>query len=123
MDFRLKSSALVACLAFGAAAAANAAEPGWYFVAFGGESTASGLSESQSEDNLTALFQSAGLDVVGATSNIDDSDTAYGIAGGYQLNDHIALELASLALGALPNTATVTMTDGTAQDAAGLAHE
>ena len=37
MDFnKLRSGALLICLAFGAAATAEAAEPGWYFVAFRG---------------------------------------------------------------------------------------
>jgi len=116
MDFnKLRSGALLICLAFGAVATAEAAEPGWYFVAFGGETSASGLSESQSEENLVRLFQSGGLDVVDATSNIDDSDTAYGLTGGYQFNDHIAFEFAYVDLGSFNNQATVTLTDGTNQ--------
>ena len=115
MNRKLYSSALLVCLAMSAAAAAEAAEPGWYFVAFGGESSASGLSESQSEENIAAIFASVGLDVVDVASNIDDSDTAYGVAGGYQLNDHIALEFAYIDLGAFNNQAAVTVTDGTNQ--------
>jgi len=113
MDLKLKSGALLVCLGLGASMAAQASEPGWYFVAFGGESTASGLSESQSEDNIAAIFGNVGLDVVDVTSKIDDSDTAYGIAGGYQLNDHFAFEFAYVDLGAFNNQATVTLTDGT----------
>src|SRR5262245_30547592 len=115
MEFRVKSGALLLCLGLGAAGSVQAAEPGWYFVAFGGESSASGLSEGQSEANITDFLENAGLDVVAIDSNIDDSDTAFGIAGGYQLNDHFAFEFAYLDLGAFTNRSSVTVTDGTTQ--------
>lgn len=116
MDYRLRSEVLLLCLAFGAATTAEAGEPGWYFVGFGGEASASGLSERQSEDKLAAIFESAGRDVVSADSNIDDSDTAYGLAGGYQLNEHFAVEFAFVELGSFTNQAAVTVTDGTTQE-------
>ena len=115
MAFKLGSSALVIGLTSGAATPAEAAEPGWYYLGFAGESSASGLSESQSEDNLVRFFQSGGLDVVDVTSNIDDSDTAYGLAGGYQFNDYIAVEFAYVDVGSFNNRATVTAMDGTTQ--------
>lgn len=120
MDYRMKSGALLLSLALGTAATAEAGEPGWYFVGFGGESSASGLSERQSEANIADIFQSVGLDVVDASSNIDDSDTAFGLAGGYQLNDHFGFELAYVDLGSFDNRATVTVTDGTTQEDAEL---
>jgi OOP family OmpA-OmpF porin len=122
VDFKLKSGALLLFLGFGAAAA-DAGEPGWYFVGFAGEATASGLSESQSEDNIAAIFQSVGLDVVSADSNIDDSDTSYGLAGGYQLNDHLAFEFSYVDLGSFNNHAAVTLTDGSTESDADLVLE
>jgi OOP family OmpA-OmpF porin len=112
MNLKMQSSALVLCLSFGLVAAAQAAEPGWYLVGFGGESSASGLSQGQVDGNLEAIFASVGLDVVDATSTLDDSDTGFGLAGGYQLNDHFAFEFAYVDLGSIGYQATGTVTDG-----------
>ena len=89
------------CLGFGLVASAQAAEPGWYGVGFGGESSASGLSQGQVDDNLVSIFNSVGLDVVDFTSTLDDSDTGFGLTGGYQLNDHFAIEFAYVDLGSI----------------------
>jgi OOP family OmpA-OmpF porin len=104
-------------LALGLALAnsAQAAEPGWYFVGFGGEASASGLSLNQSEDRLAALFDAVELDVVDATSTIDDSDTGFGLLGGYQINDHFAFEIAYVDLGSVGSRHAVTVTDGASQ--------
>ncbi len=106
------TNALLLCLGFLPFATAEAAEPGWYFVGFGGESSASGLSVSEAEDRLAALFDSAGLDVVDSTTTIDDSDTGFGLAGGYQVNDHFALEVTYVDLGSVGSRHAVTATDG-----------
>ena len=111
MNARNHSSALLLCLALGWAASAQAAEPGWYVVGFGGETSAS-ISQGQADDNLVAIFESAGLGVADISSTLDDSDTGFGLAGGYQHNDHFALEFAYVDLGSVGYRATATISDG-----------
>ena len=74
-------------------------EPGWYLFAFGGESSAAGASENQATESLVAFFEANWVDVLDSTADIDDSDTGLGIGGGYQVNDHFALEFAYVDLG------------------------
>jgi OOP family OmpA-OmpF porin len=112
MNLKVRLSLLLVCLGFGLAASAHAGEPGWYLVGFGGESSASGASQNQMDENLVPIFESAGLDIVSLTSTIDDSDTGFGFAGGYQLNRHFAMEFAYVDLGSLDYQATATVTDG-----------
>jgi len=112
MNLRMRSSALLLCLNFGLVAAAQAAEPGWYLIGFGGESSASGLSQGQVDDNLVAIFGSVGLDVLDASSTLDDTDTGFGFAGGYQFNDHFAIEFAYVDLGSIGYRASGTVSDG-----------
>jgi OOP family OmpA-OmpF porin len=112
MNFKMRSSALVVCLNFVLAASAQAAEPGWYVLGFGGESSASGLSQDQVDGNLEAIFTSVGLEIVDATATLDDTDTGFGISGGYQLNDHFAFEFGYVDLGSIGYRAEGTVTDG-----------
>lgn len=112
MNLRSRSSALLLSLALGWAASAQAAEPGWYVLGFGGQTSAS-ISQGEADENLVAIFESAGLDVVDLTSSLDDSDTGFGLAGGYQLNDHFAFEFAYVDLGSVGYQALATVTDGT----------
>jgi OmpA-OmpF porin, OOP family len=112
MNLRMRSSALLLCLGFGLVATAQAAELGWYVVGYGGESSASGASQGEADDNLVAIFGSVGLDVVDLTSTLDDSDTGFGLAGGYQHNDHFAMEVAYVDLGSVDYRASVTVSDG-----------
>lgn len=118
MRSRMRSTVLLLCLNVGLVAAAQAAEPGWYLVGFGGESSASGLSQGQVDDNLAAIFGSVGLEVVDASSTLDDSDTGFGLAGGYQVNDHFAFEFSYVDLGSIGYRGTGTVTDGVDQVAA-----
>ena len=118
MNPRMRTSALLLSLNFGLVAAAQAAEPGWYLTGFGGESSASGLSQGQVDGNLAAIFNSVGLGVVDASSTLDDSDTGFGIGGGYQLNDHFAVEFGYVDLGSIDYRAAGTVTDGVDQFAA-----
>jgi OOP family OmpA-OmpF porin len=115
MNLKLRSRGLLLCLGLGLTASAQAAEPGWYIVGFGGESSASGSSQDQMDANLVDIFERAGQDVVSLTSSIDDSDTGIGLAGGYQLNDHFAMEFAYVDLGSVDYRATATVTDGVDQ--------
>jgi OOP family OmpA-OmpF porin len=108
----MRPRAVLLCLGFGLAASAQAAEPGWYLVGFGGESAASGVSQSGMDENLIVLFELSGLEVANLDSTLDDSDTGFGLAGGYQLNDHFALEFAYVDLGSIDYRATATATDG-----------
>jgi OOP family OmpA-OmpF porin len=111
MNPRNRSRALLLCLALGWAASTQAAEPGWYVLGFGGQSSAS-ISEGRTDEGLVEIFESVGLDVVDLTSSIDDSDTAFGLAGGYQLNDHFAFEFTYVELGSVEYQASATITDG-----------
>lgn len=108
----MRSSALLLSLGIGLVASAQAAELGWYGVGFGGESSASGISQSQMDESLLATFESVGLDVLAATSTLDDSDTGFGLAGGYQLNDHFAVEFAYVDLGSVDYRSSATLSDG-----------
>lgn len=112
MNLRMRPSALLLCLGIGLVDSAQAAELGWYGVGFGGETSASGASQSQMDQNLVAIFESGGLDVVDVTSTLDDSDTGFGLAGGYQLNDHFAVEFAYVDLGSVDYRASATVSDG-----------
>ncbi len=113
MNINLRAAMLAAGLGLGAAVPAQAGEPGWYFVGFAGTTSAQGLSLRQSDENLNAIFERVGLDVVALDSSLDDTDTGFGVAGGYQLNEHFALEFAYLTLGSTNYRATATVTDGT----------
>lgn len=115
MRSRMRATALLLCWNLGVVTAAQAAEPGWYLVGFGGESSASGLSQGQVDDNLAAIFGSVGLEIVDASSTLDDSDTGFGLAGGYQMNDHFAFEFGYVDLGTISYRATGTVTDGVDQ--------
>jgi OOP family OmpA-OmpF porin len=112
MHLKIRTGALLLGLAFGCVAPAQSMEPGWYFVGFGGEASASGLSQEQTDANVLAIFDSIGLDAVINSSTIDDSDTAYGVAGGYQHNANFAVEFAYVDLGSLEYNAFTTVTDG-----------
>lgn len=118
MQSRMRTVASLLIVNFGLVTAAQAAEPGWYLVGFGGESSASGLSQAQVDDNLAAIFGSVGLEVLDASSTLDDSDTGFGIVGGYQVNDHFAVEFGYVDLGSIGYRATGTVTDGVDQVAA-----
>lgn len=115
MKLKMRSSVLALCLNFGLVAAAQAAEPGWYVLGFAGESSASGLSQGQVDDNLAAIFASVDLDLLAVDSTLDDADTGFGIGGGYQLNDHFAVEFGYVDLGSLSYRGTGTVTDGVEQ--------
>lgn len=118
MNPRMLSSALLTCLSLGMATSAQAAEPGWYLIGYGGEASASGLSQGQVDRNLEAIFASVGLEIVDATSTLDDTDTGFGIGGGYQVNDHFAFEFGYVDLGSISYRAAGTVTDGVDQLAA-----
>lgn len=113
MKHTKQSSALFLCLAFAGTVPAQAAEEGWYVVAFGGQSSTSGLSVAQADENLFDLLESVGLEITDFDSRLDDSDTGLGLAGGYQFNDHFAVEFAYVDIGSVDYRATGTVTDGT----------
>jgi OOP family OmpA-OmpF porin len=104
-------AAMSLCLAVLFASSAAAAEPGWYLLGFGGEASASGLSENEATQNLVDLFAGNGLEVLDSTADIDDSDTAFGLGGGYQLNDNFALEFAYVDLGSANYSFAATIED------------
>jgi OmpA-OmpF porin, OOP family len=123
MSLKMRSSALLLCLGFGFVASAQAGEPGWYILGFGGQSNASGASLGRFDQNLVDIFESADQDVLDLTSSLDDSDTAFGLGGGYQLNDHFAVEFVYVDLGSVGYQATATVTDGVDQAVADVSLE
>jgi OOP family OmpA-OmpF porin len=112
------SAVLCANLAF--AGTASAADDGWYIIGFGGEAGAQNINQGELDQNVIDVFGSVGLSIVEATSNLDDSDTAFGLAGGYQVNRNFAAELAYVDLGDISYSATGTVTDGFSNFDAGL---
>ncbi len=115
MKHTMRSIAPFLCLALAWALPAQAAENGWYLVGFGGQSSASGVSPAQVDQNVEDIFEFAGLEIVSLTSEVDDSDTGFGFGGGYRFSDHFAVEAAYVDLGAVDYRADVTVTDGTDQ--------
>lgn len=117
----MRISATVGALALvagaGIAGPAAAAEDGWYVVGFGGQASTQNVERTELDQNLLDLFGSVGLDIVDATSNLDDSDTGFGLSVGYQANDNFAVELGYVDLGEISYTATGTVTDGFADHA------
>ncbi len=112
MNTKLVSCALLVGLGLGSAAA-QAAEEGWYVLAFAGQTSASGMTIAQSDDKLTSIFARVGLDTVSIDSSLDDSDTGFGLAGGLQFNDYFAMEFAYVDLGEFSYRADAVVTDDT----------
>lgn len=108
--------ALCAGLVFGGVA--EAAEDGWYLVGFGGEASTQNVSQGELDQNLIDFFGAGGLTVVDAVSNLDDSDTGFGLGAGYQVNEHFATELVYVDLGEVSYDVEGTVTDGVTDSAA-----
>jgi OOP family OmpA-OmpF porin len=108
------------CATLGVVGTASAAEEGWYVVGFAGEASAQNINQGELDQNVIDVFASVGLDVVDATSSLDDSDTGFGLAGGYQVNPWFAAELAYVDLGDISYEANGTVTDGIDDFDAGL---
>ncbi|HEU5468480.1 MAG TPA: outer membrane beta-barrel protein [Steroidobacteraceae bacterium] len=100
------------CASLGFSGNASAADEGWYIVGFAGESSVNNVQQGELDQNLIDAFGTVGLTVVDATSDLDDSDTGFGIAGGYQVNPWFAAELAYVDLGDIAYDASGTVTDG-----------
>jgi OmpA-OmpF porin, OOP family len=108
------------CASLGFAATASAADEGWYIVGFAGEAGAQNINQGDLDQNVSDVFGSVGLTIVDATSTLDDSDTGFGLAGGYQVNRNFAAELAYVDLGETSYAANGTVTDGVGTFDAGL---
>jgi len=108
------------CASLGFAGTARAAEEGWYIVGFAGEASAQNINQGELDQDTADVFGSVGLTIVDATSTLDDSDTAFGLAGGYQVNPNFAAELAWVDLGDISYAANGTVTDGVDTFDAGL---
>lgn len=107
---RTGAAALIASLL--TSGMAGAAEDGWYVVAFGGEAATKNVDQGTLDQNIVDALGFAGLGVVDVTSSLDDSGTGFGLAGGYQVNENFAAELALVDLGDLSYSAEGTVTDG-----------
>lgn len=112
MNFSKWMGPLALCAGFGFAGAVQAADEGWYALAFGGQSSAKNVSQGDLDQTVVEVFGSVGLTPVDVTSSLDDSDTGFGLAGGFQVNEHFAAELAYVDLGDLSYVASGTFTDG-----------
>ncbi len=112
MNFSKWMGPLTLCAGCSFAGLAQAADDGWYVVAFGGEASAQNVSQSAQDQQLVDLFGSVGLTPVDVTSTLDDSDTGFSLAAGYQVNEHFAAELAYVDLGDISYQAAGTVTDG-----------
>ena len=108
------------CASLGFAGTASAADEGWYIVGFAGEASAQNINQGELDQNMADVFGSVGLSIVDATSTLDDSDTGFGLAGGYQVNQNFAAELAWVDLGDISYAANGTVTDGVDTFDAGL---
>ena len=112
MKTMARSGALMLCLGLASAGSAQAAELGWYVLGFGGESSAS-VSQQEMDENVLDIFQ--GLTLVSQESTLDDSDTAFGLGAGYQLNDHFAFEFAYVDLGTITHDSSLVLLEDTDQ--------
>jgi OOP family OmpA-OmpF porin len=108
------------CASLGFAGTASAADEGWYIVGFAGEASAQNINQGDLDQNVADVFGSVGLTIVDATSTLDDSDTGFGLAGGYQVNRNFAAELAYVDLGETSYAANGTVSDGVGTFDAGL---
>ena len=111
------------CAGLGVAGTASAADEGWYIVGVAGAASAQNVSPGGHDPSCLAVFGAAGLSVVDATSDLDDSDTGFGLAGGYQVNPYFAAELAYVDLGDISYQANGTVTNGVDTFDAGLGVE
>jgi OOP family OmpA-OmpF porin len=107
---RTGAAALLASLF--TAGTAGAAEDGWYVVAFGGEAGTKNVEQGTLDQSIVDALGFVGLSVVDVSSSLDDSDSGFGFAGGYQVNENFAAELALVDLGEFSYSAEGTVTDG-----------
>jgi OOP family OmpA-OmpF porin len=114
IEMRISRWMGAAALVAGSALAgpAVAADEGWYILGFAGEASAANVHQGELDQNLLNAFGAVGLSPVDVTSTLDDSDTGFGLAGGFQVNPWFAAELAYVDLGDITYDATGTVTDG-----------
>ncbi|MGH8198071.1 MAG: outer membrane beta-barrel protein [Steroidobacteraceae bacterium] len=115
--------AFLLCIGCGLGTTAQAAEEGWYVVGFAGQTSVDGIDQAALDESAIAAFNAAGFDVVDATSSVDDSDTGFGLGVGYLVNEHFAVELAYVDLGAANYNANGTVDDGSGAVPASLGLE
>lgn len=112
MRFAKRLGGLALAGGLGITCVAQAADDNWYVVAFGGETSGKNISQGTLDQQLIDTFAFVGLSVVDATSTLDDSDTGFGAAVGYQVNENFAAELSYVELGDIDYRASGTVTDG-----------
>lgn len=76
-----------------------ATESGWYVGVNIGSSKVKDISQSDINDVVLDAFNSAGFQVLSATSSLDDKDTAWSIVGGYKFSRYFAVEAGYADLG------------------------
>jgi OmpA-OmpF porin, OOP family len=86
-------SPLLLCAGLGLAVSAHAESERWYAVAFGGMTSADGVSQNTLDDSLVA----GGFNL--QESSLDDTDAGFGATLGFQVNAHLAAELSYVDLG------------------------
>lgn len=100
-------------LLLGSAPAINATEKGFYF-GFGAGQSSFDSDQAAIDDSVLDAFASEGYSVVSATSDLDDSDTAFSGFVGYRFIKYFALEAAYIDLGELTYKANGTVRRGLA---------
>src|SRR5262245_24371923 len=101
----------VALALLGASSVVRAADQGIYIGANIGGSNVD-IDKDDIDAAVVDAFNSAGFAVIDGDSSLDDSDTTWSLAVGYQFNPYIAVEAAWVDLGEATYKATGTVTDG-----------
>jgi OOP family OmpA-OmpF porin len=102
-------AAAVAMSTFATSATAQDEAAGFYFGAFGGQSSYD--AQEELDELFLDAFDFAGLEVLDAESDLDDP-TGFGVTAGYKFNRYFALEASYFDLGSASYSAEGLVTDG-----------
>lgn len=110
----MRTTILRACaiVALGCAASPGALAAGFYMDAAIGQSSVSGVSQSELDAAMIEVGEETFDSFVLNDSNLDKSDTGFSFAVGYQFTPYIAVEAAFVQLGKVGYAADVTVDDG-----------
>ena len=109
MNANKRLGALLMCIGLGVGGTAQATEEGWYIVGFAGQTSADTASQGELDQSVIDAFNAVGFTVVDATSDLDDSDTGFGLGVGYQVNPYFGAELFYVDLGSVSYDASGTV--------------
>jgi len=103
--------AFVVALTMLSGAAMAADDSGFYLGADVGQSSFD-IKKSEIDSGITDVFDFLGLEVVDASSKLDDSDTTYSLFVGYRFLPYLAVEASYLDMGNASYKASGTVFDG-----------